>query len=247
MKLLIPLLVSVLAFGQDPLKNAPEPIKKFAKKHPFWVRLHFEGLRDAALLEESQPVAPPTAAPLAIDPSQISIVLVTLKPETLKSTKLIWNNSEVGIWTISVTNQTLNNLRRIDRSRLLAAFINLNAMPNNEAQDLLDRKTALSKWQIVQEVGKDTIGIAPAGLGIAGALTKTPWQIYSSVGLGFLTYLVQRNNNRIPNPSKYYSQFLPDQIALAPGVSSPTYYIVASLVKGAHAMQVNVPVPTNLN
>jgi hypothetical protein len=170
-------------------------------------------------------------------------ITVTLKPLNLKSTKLVYNNSQVGIWTVAIKNNSVYNLNSIDRNTLMIEFPDVPDIPNALAQDILTRDKNSSFWSIAKSYLQELLNIGPVGLTAAGLATNSRALGYWGLGASMISYLVSRSISHAPNPAPYFSNLLPDIISVAAGRSSPTYFLVTPLIKDVHSMKLVITVP----
>jgi hypothetical protein len=213
---------------------------------PAWfIVLHGEALgytpqEIQGIYQKNQDVPLRAATP---DTSALANITVTLKPLSLKSTKLVYNNTQVGIWTIAVKNNSIYNLNSIDRNTIMTEFPDIPDFPNTLARDVLTRDADTSFWGLVKIYLKEILSIGPSGLTAAGLATNNKSLGYWGLGASVATYLISRASARSPNPTPYFSNLLPDIISVAAGHSSQTYYLVTPLIHDVKSIKLSINVP----
>lgn len=214
---------------------------------PAWfIVLHGEALgytpQEIKAIYEKNESVPQFKAALP-DTTNLANITVTLKPLSLKSTKLIYNNTQVGIWTIAIKNNSIYNLNSIDRNTIMTEFPDIPDFPNTLARDVLTRDTNTSFWSLVKTYLQEILNIGPAGLTAAGLATNNKSLGYWGLGATVLTYFISRTTARSPNPTPYFNNLLPDIISVPAGHASPTYYLVTPLIHDVKSIKLSINVP----
>jgi hypothetical protein len=191
-------------------------------------------------MERRIPVVIPTIAQGAVSPSlpvnapatsgQQTITLVLKQVSTVTTRMILGQGKAAALWSVGVCNDTAVN-QVIPRIRLMAAVPNVPDIPNALAEDAIGRQAAAAPASILGANGDTLISFASSGLMIGGIATSTSSSTWAGVGLSAASFALKLFAKSAPNPSVYFSQLLPDNVALAPLACSP-YYLFTSVTRG---------------
>jgi hypothetical protein len=168
-------------------------------------------------------------------------ITVMFKPLSLKSTKLIYNNDQVGIWTVAIKNNSIYNLT-INRNDIMIEVPDIVDFPNNLAQDILTRDANKSFWSIASKTLTEMLNLGGPALTATGLATNSKSLGYWGLSASVLTYFIGRATTRSPNPNPYFNMLMPDIIILNSERSSSTYFLVAALHHNVQSITISMDV-----
>lgn len=127
------------------------------------------------------------------------------------SNSALGKGSDICVWVITVDGVQTGT--PCTRSRVLMAAPKVRAIPNAQAEVLMQRKSfrdPRSRWV---RVGAIALQLAPLGLAAAGAVTGSPGYSWAGLGTSGLTLALPGLRQLTPDPTLFrISDLLPDVI-----------------------------------
>lgn len=185
------------------------------------------------------------AVVLFLAASAFAQIHVTIKPESLASSKPIFGSGrDVGKWTVL----TCNNYpvhQVVDRARILQAAPQVHEIPASETEDQLTRKAAADQRSIIGNVGDQLLGLGGDGATIGGFVSGNNIAEYVGLGMKGLQFFMRifKTAHAAPDPSPHLSEMLPNVTSLDAGRCDTEKWIIASLVHNAATVDADIWLP----
>lgn len=193
----------------------------------------------------AQPVAQTVdtpAMPFSAPGSAGHQVYAVLKPIAQVTTRAVLGEGRAaGLWTVAYCNNSAARLT-VSRVRLMAQ-VAIPDLPNALAEDVVGRQASSDVRSVIGNNGDSVLNLISSGLTIGGIATKTSSAAWAGLATTGLQLIFRQLASRAPSPVPYFSQLLPDSVALESGSCSITYYVFASLIQTPKPITVSFWVP----
>jgi hypothetical protein len=136
---------------------------------------------------------------------------VMFQPVSLTvSNSALGSGRDVGLWTVSVS---LPAGKTCSSVQILMAAPTVKAIPNRQAEVLINRKAFRDPRTTWARAGKAALQLAPIALTAAGVMTGSSGYSWAGVGMAGLTLILPALQQRAPDPAFLAAaDLLPDLI-----------------------------------
>lgn len=142
---------------------------------------------------------------------------VTLKPQSPKTTKALFGRGkDITIWNVGLCSTSTQIVVTARRPRIMEELPQITDIENRRAVEVLSRRAAKDPRSIAGTYGDQVLGLASQGLTISGYATKAKWASWAGIAALGLQLGLQAAKKTSPNPSQYFLDLLPSEVALAP-------------------------------